>query len=385
MKFSFIFFIGLLAGCASTTTPKAPPTQEAPSLTQLINHSLFTLEAVPSEQQLFQLPQQEQQKFMAYVNANRVLGESDELILYNYIESSLDGFTYHGDTLTASQTLEKAHGNCISLAIVTQAYANVIGLETAFQEMTSEPVYAKEGNLVFIANHFRTKLYKPLEKQEGQIIFIRPGVIVDYFPSRGSFYFGSADINDLIAKYYSNLAAEALLQENYNLAYSLLTKANLFTPDDPELFNLAAILHKRVDDQATTHRIYQSAFDHQLESLNLLSNYKALAEDIGNEMLVEQINRKLDQTEKDPYQLIVLGETEALSGQYLPAKKYINEAIDKAPYLSEPYVALAKVRYQQGHLGATKRLLEQAMKLERDETQRSVYAAKLASVFTKTK
>lgn len=385
MKFSFIFFICLLAGCASTTTPKASSTQEVPSLTQLINHSLFTLESVPSEQQLFQLPQQEQQKFIAYVKANRLLGESDELIIYNYIESSLGGFTYHGDTLTASQTLEKAQGNCISLAIVTQAYANIIGLETAFQEMTSEPVYAKEGNLVFIANHFRTKLYKPLEKQEGKIVFIRPGVIVDYFPSRGSFYSGSADINDLIAKYYANLAAEALSQENYNLAYSLLTKANTFTPNDPELFNLAAILHKRVNDQATTQRIYQSAFDHQLESLNLLSNYKALAEDIGNEMLVEQINQKLDLTEKDPYQLIVLGETEALSGQYLHARKYINQAIDKAPYLSEPYVALAKIRYQQGHLGATKRLLEQAMKLERDETQRNVYAAKLASVFTKTK
>lgn len=377
MKLFFsLLLICLLTACKSTESL----TPAVPSLTSLLNHPLFELQPVPTEQAIFKLPSSEVDTFIAYVDTQRQNDLTDDIILYNYIERGFSNFSYHGDTLTAQQTLELAHGNCISLAILTQAYANLIDLETGFQEMTSQPVYAKEGNLVFIANHFRTKLYRPFIEEEGQITFIRPGVLIDYFPSRGSFYVGSASYDDLIAKYYSNLAADALLENDYNQVYSLLIKANQYTPNDVELFNLAAILHRRVDDQATSQRIYQTALDQQLQSLNLLSNYKVLAEDTGNEMLVEQINSLLGAQEKDPYELIALGESEALSGRLMSAKKHIDAAIDKAPYLADPYVALAKIRYQQGNLNDAHKLLKQAMKLERDKLQRNVYAAKLAAI-----
>jgi len=47
--------------------------------------------------------------------------------------------------------LNLAQGNCISLAVLTQSYAQTLGLKTSFQEMTSEPVYAQEDNLVYVA------------------------------------------------------------------------------------------------------------------------------------------------------------------------------------------------------------------------------------------
>ena len=97
-------------------------------------------------------------------------------------------------------------------------------------------------------------------------------------------------------------------------------------------------------------------------------------------MLVEQINSLLGAQEKVPYELIALGETEALSGRLMSAKKHIDEAINKAPYLADPYVALAKIRYQQGNLNDAHKLLKQAMDLERDHQQRSIYAAKLAAI-----
>ena len=377
MKLYFsLLLICLLTACKSTEQQSTV----APTLTSLLNHTLFELQQVPSEQVIFQLPNDEAKIFLSYVENQRQDGLTDDIILYNYIERSFSNFSYHGDTLTAEQTLELSHGNCISLAILTQAYANLIDLETGFQEMTSQPVYAKEGNLVFIANHFRTKLYSPFTEDDDQITFIRPGVLIDYFPSRGSFYVGSASYEDLIAKYYSNLAADALLENDYNQVYSLLIKANQYAPNDAELFNLAAILHRRINDKTTSQLIYQTALDQQLQSLNLLSNYKVLAEDIGNEMLVEQINSLLGAQEKDPYELIALGETEALSGRLMSAKKHIDEAINKAPYLADPYVALAKIRYQQGNLNDAHKLLKQAMDLERDHQQRSIYAAKLAAI-----
>ncbi|KKK50281.1 hypothetical protein LCGC14_3126580 [marine sediment metagenome] len=152
MKLYFsLLLICLLTACKSTEQP----TTVTPMLTSLLNHTLFELQQVPTEQVIFQLSNHEAKTFLAYVDNQRLAGLTDDIILYNYIERGFSNFSYHGDTLTAQQTLELAHGNCISLAILTQAYANLIDLETGFQEMTSQPVYAKEGNLVFIANHYK--------------------------------------------------------------------------------------------------------------------------------------------------------------------------------------------------------------------------------------
>ncbi|MGS0537026.1 tetratricopeptide repeat protein [Pseudoalteromonas sp. SaAl2] len=377
MKLYFsLLLICLLAACKSTEPLNTP----SASLNSLLNYSRFELQLTPSEDEIFILPQNEVNKFLSYVNEQRQREPTDDVILSDYIERSYSRFSYHGDTLTAEQTLKFQHGNCISLAILTQSYANLIDLETSFQEMTSEPVYGKESNIVLIANHFRTKLYRPYVEAEGEITFIRPGTLIDYFPSRGSFYVNSANKNDLVSKYYSNLAADAVLKNNYDLAFSLLIKANEYTPNDPELFNLAAIIHRRSNDIATSQRIYQSALDQKLHSLNLLSNYKLLAQSLGDSMLADKLDSIIGMQDKDPFELIALSETENLSGRVMSAKKHLNEAINKAPYLAEPYVALAKISYQQGHQKDAKRLLKQAIQLERNKEQINVYQAKLNAV-----
>lgn len=372
LYFSFLL-IYLLTACKSTEPQKTP----SASLNSLLNYSRFELQLTPSVEAIFELPQSEKNNFLSYINDQRQLALTDDVILADYIERSYSHFSYHGDTLTAKQTLKFQHGNCISLAILTQSYANLINLETSFQEMTSEPVYGKGSNIVLIANHFRTKLYRPYVEAEGKITFIRPGTLIDYFPSRGSFYINSANQDDLIAKYYSNLAADAVIESNYDLAFSLLIKANEYTPNDPELFNLAAIIHRRSNDIATSQRIYQSALDQKLHSLNLLNNYKLLAQSLGDSMLADKLDSIIGVQDKDPFELIALSETESLNGRVISAKKHLNEAINKAPYLAEPYVALAKISYQQGHLKDAKRLLKQAIQLERNKEQLNVYQAKL--------
>lgn len=215
-------------------------------------------------------------------------------MVYNHLENQLTNFKYHGDTLTSTQTIDISQGNCISLAILTQSYAHTLGLETSFQELTSESVYAKENNIVYVANHFRTMVYAPEEVKDDNIIeVIRPGTLIDYFLTRGSVYSGSATYNDLIANFYSNLAANALAEKQFNSAYSLILQANKFTPNDAELFNLAGILHRRAGDLQSAKNIYQTALKNNEISINLISNYQLLAKELGDKELVEELTSQL--------------------------------------------------------------------------------------------
>ena len=371
-------FLVFLSACQSTPTT---PTVEHPQLTALINHTRFKQIDTPSELNIFELPNAEKKRFLAYADQQQLNGVRTDRIIYNYLENQLSDFSYHGDTLTSSQTLTRAHGNCISLAVLTQSYANALGLETSFQEVTSEPVYAKESGMVYVANHFRTMVYAPkVEKKENVIQVFRPGTLIDYFPTRGSFYSGSASYSDLVAKFYGNSAAKAFAEENLNAAYSFILQANKFTPNDPELFNMAGMLHRRAGDLKNAEVIYETAINNNLSSVNLVNNYQLLAKQLGKTVLVEQLTSQLNYKERDPYELLALAKNELQTGYINRAKDHLELALFKAPYISELYLELAKVRYQQGKTERSKRLLKKAIEYERDDKKLDVYQAKLLSL-----
>jgi len=387
MKFYTLVIItifSLITGCSSTNNQKQI-LQTIP-LTQVINHALFSQQPTLSEQAIFELSEVETEQFLAYAKKQLLSGIRTDRVVYNYLENQLTNFTYHGDTLTSTQTVNRAQGNCISLAVLTQSYARILGLDTSFQEMTSEPVYAKESNLVYVANHFRTMVYAPKEigtaKNINPIstITTRAGTLIDYFPTRDSVYSGSANHNDLLAKFYSNLAASALANKQLNMAYSLILQANNYTPKDPELFNLAGILHRHAGDLQSAKNIYQAALNNNYASINLISNYQLLAQQLGDTQLAQQLSLQLINIEKDPYELLVLAKNELQTGNIYSANKHVEQAIVKAPYIADLYLELAKIRFQQGKTQQTQSLLEKAIELERDKQKLNVYQAKLLSL-----
>ncbi|QCU75710.1 tetratricopeptide repeat protein [Pseudoalteromonas distincta] len=368
-----------LVGCNTT---KVQQVEQQIELEQLLNHSLFNKLDTPSEYSIFELPNAEKETFLAYAEKQKQSEIRHDRIIYNYLESNLANFKYHGDTLTSAQALKLSQGNCISLAVLTQSYAQALGLETSFQEVTSQPVYAKENNVVYVASHFRTRVYAPkVEKKDDNIVeFFRASTLIDYFPTRRSFYSSSADYNDLVSKFYSNLAATALADKQLDIAYSLILQANKYTPNDPELFNIAGILHRRAGDLQSAKNIYQTALSNNEISINLISNYQLLAKKLGDKELVKELTSQLVNKEKDPYELLVIAKNDLQAGHAHQAKAHLEQAITKAPYIAELYLELAKVRYQQGNIKQTQTLLEKAIELERDNQKIDVYQAKLLSL-----
>lgn len=114
ISITFLF----LVGCNTT---KVQQVEQQVGLEQLLNHSLFNKLDTPSEHSIFELPDAEKEMFLAYAENQKLSQIRDDRIIYNYLESQIANFKYHGDTLTSAQTLKRSQGNCISLAILTQS------------------------------------------------------------------------------------------------------------------------------------------------------------------------------------------------------------------------------------------------------------------------
>ncbi|NOU51227.1 hypothetical protein HG263_11885 [Pseudoalteromonas sp. JBTF-M23] len=375
MKYFILLLFLTLVGC-SHTAEKTTPIQITPPVT-LMNHGLFRPIPVTQEARIFMLPEHEQRDFKEYAQQAQEKQVRVDRIIADYLESRISNFSYDGATLTASEVVQRNEGNCISLAILTQAYANLLGVQTSFSEVASIPVYKQQNQTILISHHFKTKLYAPVEQKQDWVYFIRPGTVIDYFPVTDIAFVGSASYQDLVAKYYANLATEALLKKQYNLSYSLLIKAFEYTPYDPELISLAAVLHRRYDDTNTAQKLYEFAYDNQFISSNLLHNYSFLAQQLGNTKLVKKLDKTLYDSAKTPFDFIQLAEQAIARHQYLNAENILKKLTHDTPYLPEPFFSLAKVSYLKGDTKAAQHYLQTAIDKAEDQKKQGIYQAKL--------
>ena len=377
----FFFITFLLTGC--NATPSEPKEKVAIlSPISLANSTLFELQPIPNEQEIFSLPEAEQKKFIEKFNRSISQGKRADKIIADYLEYSVSNFTYDGKTLTATEAFKQQYGNCVSLAILTQAYANLAGLETSFREVSTYPIFKKEKDLLLVSSHFNTKLFAPKEEPEDEnwIEILRAGTVVDYFPQQNTFYVGHAKYSSLVAKFYANLATESLIREDFDLSYSFTREAFKFTPHNPELINLLAILHRRAGDTDTAKKLFEFAIKHKLVSSNLIASYRFLATQLGDTVLVERLEAELEKAAKTPFDYLQIAIKATNKKSYRKAKKILKIIIQHYPYLPEPHFELAKIHYLQDHHDLAKVALEEAIKMSDSQEKTGMYEAKLKSL-----
>lgn len=379
MKY-LIFFLPLLLsllGCQSSKKLQLQePQMPLPSL--LVNHRLFSPQAIQSEKDIFKLPENEKANFLNRYNALVAQGERPDKAIYQYLEKSVENFTYRGDTLTAPETLIKESGNCISLAILTHSYAQAAGIETNFKEVSTFPVFQREDNVILVSSHFSTKLLAPkVEKSAKSLIAIRAGTVVDYFPTSSTFYIGNAQYPQLVAKYYINLATEALLKEEYDLSYSLALAAFEHTPYSSEIINLMAIIHRRAGDTQTAKALFEFAIKYDLHNNNLIASYLYLAQTQNDAALIDRLEPLFDSSAKTPFDLIQVAKKAYEKKKYRKARSILSKLIKEYSYLPEPYFEMARLYYLQSDKEKAESFLEQAIKMSDSHEKTEIYQAKL--------
>ena len=133
----------LATGCA--TAPVPPP-----SVTDLFSDARF---AAPSQRvsadRLFELSPQMQ----AYLNSDLFRGEVQRkgpemgLVDALYDRQSLQ-LDYDGSiTRTAAETFAAKRGNCLSLVVMTAAFAKALKLEVSFQDVKIDTEWSRNGKL----------------------------------------------------------------------------------------------------------------------------------------------------------------------------------------------------------------------------------------------
>lgn len=388
---SSALLIVLLSGCTSSGKHLSPPTKSNnEKAIQLnfadipLNHHLLSNQSSispPDTMTLFALTKEQQAEFLNFYHSEAQKHKAPDKRLSSFIKRRYANFDYYGKTLKATVSLQGETGNCLSLAILTTAYARLVEVEVDYQLVYSVPIYELVDDTLYVSSHIRSKVSSPPEhdKSTGRINFSHS--YIDYFPSpyrqRGQYI----SEQHFISMFYQNVAAELLKENNDDTALSYIVKSLQIAPDNVEALNTLAVLHRRKQDFVTAEKLYRFILEHYPVSLNAMINFRDMLSMQGRNQEANTLDKTISQiNDPNPYEWIFLADEAIRKNQFTRAQRYLEQAQHLAPYLDEIYFRYAHIDYRRGRIASVHQHLLRAHQYARSIDRIQLYKAKLGAL-----
>lgn len=337
---------------------------------------------VPTLSDVFTLQDAQKAEFLRYFNDPQQQDIEAHERVYQFLSKLVVGFDYQGENYTAREAFAKRQGNCISLAVLTKALADLAGVDISFQQMISAPVISVEDDWFVSSDHVRTFLYEPKPANKNkQTISLRSFTIVDYFPAAGDVVGERVTLQTFIAMFYRNLAADAIFNADYGQALALIREALKYDPEYSSVINLAALVHKMAGYTDLAEQWYEYGLAVSVRKATLLSNYAVLKQENGEFEQADELRAKLAQLqENDPYLLYTQGKNALLQHNSVKAVRSFEQLISQAPYVAQFHLELAKSYYQQNRFADARDALAEASRIAKTAADKQRYNAKLEAM-----
>jgi len=375
-------FISILIFSACSVTSQQPLQTKLVKLP--INYGLFPQAKTTqlNEQSVFSLTLDQQKEFLVRFDKKIAMGIKGHKALFEVLNERMANFTYYGETYNATNAMRFNKGNCMSLAVLTTAYAKLLGFDFSYREVHTLPVFSKKEDVILSSSHVQTIIYDPTFVADDKFFYFSPPkLVIDYFPSEGNrrgkpFYYKA-----FIAMYYKNIAADALADRDLTKSFLYANTAFEYDSKNIETINLLAVIHRRAGDLKTAEAIYKTGLEMGEPSIALLSNYIMLLKSQQRMEEVTVLQSKMDQLDDpNPYQTLGMAYTARKDGDIEQAEIYFKKALKKAPYLNQAYMGLYKIYAKQQKLDKAQAMLIKALEWTYELDERKLYEYKLYSL-----
>jgi tetratricopeptide (TPR) repeat protein len=288
----------------------------------------------------------------------------------------LDQFTFSDKTLTTGQSLASKSGNCLSLTVLTTAFAELAGVDVTYQLLDQNPIYSIDRGLLVTSDHLRAVLRS--QPTKGNVFSSVSRVRIDYYQTDGLSYIDNVSVNHQRSLFYSNLAVENLFNNDIDSAYAYAARALDIYQDNASALNTMGIVHRKRGDLVTAEEIYLHGAKYFDKGPTFIGNYAALLDSQNREVDLSQLVRaKSSEVHDHPWQWIRAGKKSFDSGDYDKAVSFYERALDLAPDLHQVYLLAGDASYANGNKKESRQYLVQALSVANQMSDRSQYKRKL--------
>lgn len=373
----YLLLYVLLGGCAATSS------RSTSELAPLFDDAAFPAPANPVDaSSLFALsaPMRAHLNSPSFKASLRDKGAARGLVAALYSKSDLQLDYDASVTRTAAQTYAARSGNCLSLVIMTAAFARALGMEVRFASVQAEETWNRSDSLYLVSSHVNIAL-APRAPGIYSVGTNREPLVIDFLAPQDAARLPSTALSedDIVALYMNNRAVEELVAGRIADAYWWARAAILKRPSSQAAYNTLAVAYARSSRPLMAERVYRAALAHDPDSLVVMQN---LAQALGTNGRHEEAQALLRRIERlypaPPYHWFNQGMTAYRSGDMRRARALFAREVARAPYNDEFHFWLGVASLGLGETEAAVRELALARDNSTRVEARDRYAAKLS-------
>jgi tetratricopeptide (TPR) repeat protein len=282
-------------------------------------------------------------------------------------------------TRNAAQAFAARSGNCLSLVIMTAAFARELGLQVQFQSAFIEEAWSRRGNMYFRSGHVNLTLGRALaERGAGREL---SELTIDFLPPEQIRGLRTRAITReaVVSMYMNNRAAEALAQGHVDDAYWWAREAIAQSPGQLGAYNTLGVVYWRAGDTAQAEKVFAHVLAREPDNSGALANMAHLLEQLGRGEQAQALLQRLAQVEPvPPFHFFDLGLAAMKNGDYMAARDLFAKEVDRAGDYHEFHFWLGVANYRLGQFEKARKHLTLALQNSTTGSDHDLYAAKLA-------
>jgi tetratricopeptide (TPR) repeat protein len=281
------------------------------------------------------------------------------------------------NTRNAAQAFDARAGNCLSLVVMTAAFAKEMGVTVRYQSAYLEETVSRRSNLLLRSGHVNVTLGRRLADPRFPV---QETTMVDFLPPEEIRGLRTREIGEqtVVAMYMNNRAVEALVAGRIDDAYAWSREAVLQDPQFLGSLNTLGVVYLRRDALAQATKVFSHVLDRDAENLTALANLAGAYARQGRADDSLAIQLRLAKLEpQPPLHDFNLGLAAMKQQDYRTARDLFAREVARADDSAEFHFWLGLANYGLGDFELARRHVARALEASNGGQDRDLYSAKL--------
>jgi len=283
-----------------------------------------------------------------------------------------------GRTKTAAETFASRSGNCLSLVVMTAAFAKELGVPIRYQSATLAETWSRNGALLISSGHVNITLVRRLVDLAGATDMAT--LTIDFLPPEQITGLRTRQIGEhtVVAMYANNRAAEALAEGRTDDAYAWASASVRGDPAFSGGFNTLGVVYLRHGNLAEAARVFERVLATDPRDTRALANLAMVYERQGRDGDARAVHARLAELEPyPPFHFFQLGMEAVQRNDWRTARELFAREVARADDNHEFHFWLGVADWRLGDEAAARRHLTLAIDNSLTRNQHDLYAAKL--------
>jgi len=306
----------------------------------------------------------------------RLKGSQHGLFDALYDKASLKLEYDAAQTRNASQAFAGRAGNCLSLVIMTAAFAKELGMPVHYQHVFADETWSRSGDFYLSIGHVNVSLGARLTEYSPNEVTMT----IDFLPPKDlrGLRTWALDESTIVAMYMNNRAVESLTDGNINDAYWWSREAIVQDSRFLTAFNTLAVVYQLHGNLAEAQQSLEYVLEREPANTRAMSNLASVLTARGELVAARDLRNRLEQMEPNPpFGYYKRGLAAMNEGNYKLAKEMFSKEVDRAAYYHEFHFWLALAYVGLGDMEHAREHMSIAADNSTTRKDHDLYAAKL--------